>query len=192
MKKTLIFISCLILGSVFGCLFSIFLNAGGNTFWKPIDYFPHPVEQIIAMKAFGGEFWVETTDNDVYQITYPCPSKQDCWELSDEIPTDLTEGEFWVDFLASNNKCENHNFVYPLFDKINSCYTSVVNAESFYTTSLALTNKNKLWIWNKPWKTPNTTFTFFIQATIVGAIIGIFVGLFLTERSKEPSLKKEK
>ena len=169
--------SCLILGSVFGCLFSIFWVAGGDTLWKPIDYFPHTVEQIIAMKAFGGEFWVETTDNEIYKITYPCTSKQFCWELSNEIPTDLTEGQFWVDLLASNNKCENHNFVYPLFDKINSCYTSVVYAESFYTTSLVLTNKNELWIWSKPWESPHTTMTSMFFTVIFGTAIGIAIGI---------------
>jgi len=178
MKNVLIFISCLVLGPALGCFLSGIWSTGGSTFWKSIDYFPYPVKTILVLKSFGREFWVETTENETYLVTYPCSEKQSCWSRSDEIPTDPSDGE--VDYQVSNGKCENNNFVYPLFHKIKMCITSATHAaDATWTVSLALTNDNKLWIWDNPMIDPFTVVTRAIASMIAGGLIGYLTGIII-------------
>jgi len=180
MKRAIIFLGCLVLGPVLGCFLSGTWNTGGSTFWKRIDYFPYSLKTIIAMKPFGREFWVETTENEIYQITYPCSKDQICWMKTDTIPSDssISDGEP-VDYNISDNKCENDNFVYPLFHKITMCITSATHApDATYTVSLALTSDNKLWIWDNPYRDPFSVMTNILLVTIVSTVIGFFTGLF--------------
>ncbi|HND50288.1 MAG TPA: hypothetical protein PLL95_17095, partial [Anaerolineales bacterium] len=57
-KRVLAVLFSIILFPIFGCLSSIFWASGGNTFWKPINYFPLPVENVLYMDSHGNEFWV--------------------------------------------------------------------------------------------------------------------------------------
>src|SRR5574341_1000335 len=178
MKGALIFLCFLILGPILGCLVSGFWYSGANTFWKPIDYFPFAVNKLIAMKPFGKEFWVETSENEIYKVAYPCLDGQTCWEKSADIPSDLAEGNT-ISYKTSNNRCENDNFVYPLH-AIRTCITLVVPGESPWTTSLALTDNNKLWIWDKSWKSPYTELVGMVSSMFLGGMIGFLAGaLFL-------------
>ncbi len=178
MKKVGIFLLFLILGPIFGCILSGFWYSGANTFWKPIDYFPFAVNKLVAMKPFGKEFWVETNENEIYKITYPCLNGQTCWEKSADVPSDPTQGMI-VGYKVSNNKCETDNFVYTLFYAIKTCVTIFVPQESPWTTSLALTENNKLWIWDKPWESPYTALSAIASCVVIGIIIGLFVGILL-------------
>ena len=126
MKKMLIFITCLVLGPMLGCFLSGTWHDGANILWKPVDYFPHPVKNIMLVKPYGKEFWVETTENEIYQITYPCSKDQICWAKADNIPTEIQDG-YPSDYKVSNNKCENSHFVYPLLHKITMCVTLMVH-----------------------------------------------------------------
>jgi hypothetical protein len=179
MKRALIFLGCLILGPALCCFISGTWHMGGNTFWKPIDYFPYSVKTLIAMRPFGGEFWVETTENETYQVAYPCSDSQSCWTKSQEISADLFNEEY-VDYKVSNNRCENNNFVYPLFQKIRTCITSTTHApDATYTVSLALTEDNTLWIWDNPYIDPFTVMINVILSTIAGGLIGYIIGIVL-------------
>jgi hypothetical protein len=134
------------------------------------------------MKPFGAEFWVETTENEIYKITYPCSKQQSCWEKSDNIPTDLTDGNY-VDYKTSSDQCENDSFVYPLFHKIKMCITSTTfAADAAWKVSLALADNNKLWIWDQPWVSPYTEMSSIFASMVIGAIIGILVGILLSQK----------
>lgn len=183
-KHVLIILCFLILGSILSCGLSVLWYSGANTFWKRIDYFPYPVKKIIALKPFGKEFWVETIENEIYQITYPCLEVGICWKRSENVPSDPTDGQF-IDYKVSNDRCKNNNFVYPLPHVIKMCVTSVVFGEALWTTSLALTNNDKLWIWNKAWIPPDTMLLSIVASTIFGLIIGLLVGLFLIQKSPQ-------
>jgi hypothetical protein len=78
-KQVLVLLGSIILFPIFGCLLSVFWAEGGNTFWRPIDYFPLPVEDVLLMEPFGREFWVKSNDNMIYHIMYPCEIGQVCW-----------------------------------------------------------------------------------------------------------------
>jgi hypothetical protein len=145
------------------------------------------VKNIIALEPFGREFWVETTENEIYQVTYPCSKDITCWVKKDYVLSDLSDGEI---INISENRCENNNFVYPLPYAIKMCATSVVLAESPWTSSLALTSKNKLWVWNKPWESPYTVLFYMASSTIIGGLIGYLTGIFLAAFS--PSKRKGK
>jgi hypothetical protein len=179
-----------VLGPILGCLLSGTWHSGGSTFWKPIDYFPYSVKTILVVKPFGREFWVETTENEKYRVTYPCSEKQSCWTKSDEIPTDPSDGEY-VDYKVGSGRCENNNFVYPLFRTIIMCITSATHApDATYTVSLALTNNNELWIWDQPYEDPFSVIISIFSVTAIGAVFGLFAGIFFLIFS--PSKRKRK
>ena len=178
MKKLLIFISCLVLGPVLGCFLSDTWHEGANTFWKQIDYFPYPVKNLIITRQQGREIWIETTENDTYQITYPCSKNQTCWMQKDNIPPDLPE-EPYIIYKVGKNKCENDNIFYPLLSKIEKCITSIDHAaDATWTTSVALTTNNKLWIWDQPYEDPFSVIINMFSVVIVSTIIGFFTGIF--------------
>ena len=180
MKKFFIFLVCSFLGSILGFSLFAFWYSGGNTFWKPINYFPYPVQNILALQGFGKEFWVETKDNEIYQIIYPCLNDQTCWIKVDNIPS-LPE-EVTVAYKVSDNKCDNGNFVYPLPHPIRICLTSMVLAEVPWITSLALTDNHQLWIWDKPWFSQGTQLFNFVLSIALGAMIGILLGKFWNQK----------
>ncbi len=63
------------------------------------------------------------------------------------------------------------------------CITTIVYHESLWTTSLALSDNNKLWIWNKPWESPYTELSNMAVMMFVGAVIGFSIGFFLCLKS---------
>ena|SRR5215216_2743766 len=186
-KQVLIILCFLTFGPSLGCGSSILWHSGANTFWRPIDYFPYPVKNLIATRLHGKEIWVKTTENEIYEIKYPCLENQICWIKRNNIPPDLSE-EPYIIYKVSNNKCENDNFLYPLFHKIRTCITSIDHApDATWTVSLALTTINKLWIWDSPWEAPDTEMLNMAISTFVGTAIGFSIGffLFLTYISKK-------
>src|SRR6188474_2129983 len=62
--------------------------------WQHLDYFPYPVEDLITLKPFGSEFWIETEDGETYRIIYPCSKEQTCWEKSNDVPSSPPNGEY--------------------------------------------------------------------------------------------------
>ena len=174
-KKILVFLGSVILAPVSGCLLSGFWAQCGNTFWKPIDYFPLPVENVLLMEPFGNEFWVRSNDNEIYHIVYPCESGEVCWDKINALPEiDLT----YIDYKVTEKICENDSIAYPLFRKIRNCITSIVPNESPWMVSLALTEDNKLWIWQKPWDSPYNVLAYMAFSIFGGAIIGLLIGAF--------------
>ena len=173
-KKLLVFLGFVILAPISGCLLSGFWANGGNTFWKPIDYFPLPVENVLLMEPFGREFWVNSNDNKLYHILYPCEDGLVCWNQIDALPeVDLS----YVDYKVTKTNCENDSIAYPLFHEIRSCITSIVPNESPWMVSLALTVDQKLWIWQKPWESPYNVLADMVGATLVSAVIGFVIGV---------------
>ena len=162
-----------------GFLLSALWAEGANTFWKQIDYFPLPVEQIVSAPPSGDGFWVEASDNTVYHVLYPCEEDQICWRKTDNVPP-VEEEEYPGSYKVSYNRCENSSFVYPLFHEIKMCVTSTVLApDPYYRVSLALTSDGRLWIWEKPMVDPFTILFQMMFSTLAGGIIGFLVGLFL-------------
>ena len=180
-KKILAFSASVILFPISGCVLSGFWFSGGNIFWKPINYFPLPVENILAMEPFGKEFWVQSNDTKVYHIVYPCESGQDCWNTVDAAPqVDLSS----VDYKVTEDTCQNNSIKYPLFHKIRSCITSIVPNESPWMVSLVLTEDHRLWIWQKPWDSPYNVLMYMFFSVISAAILGLFIGVFLIWKVK--------
>jgi hypothetical protein len=172
-KRLLVLLGSVVLAPIFGCLLSGFWAEGGNTFWKPIDYFPFPVVNVLSMEPFGSEFWVQSADNKIYHIVYPCENGQVCWEQTDIVPEkDLS----FYDYKVTENSCENDSIAYPLFHKISSCVTSIVPNESPWMVSLALTEDHKLWIWQKPWDSPYNVLASMAGAIFVSTILGLMIG----------------
>ena len=183
-KQILLILCPLILGPILCYGLSILWYSGANTFWKPIDYFPSPVKDIVAMKPYGRGFWVETTNNEIYQITYPCLKDQICWTKSENVPSDFLEG-IPAKNEISNNECKNNNFVYPLFHKIRMCITSTVyEADASSTASLVLTTNNKLWMWNSHAISPYTMLANRALLIIIGAVLGLFTSILLIIKSR--------
>ena len=171
----LVLLVSIILATIAGCLLSVFWAEGGNTFWKPIDYFPFPVENVLLMEPFGGEFWVKSNDDKIYHIVYPCEIGQDCWDQTEVVPEiDLS----YIDYEITKNTCENDSIAYPLVRKIRSCITSIVPNESPWMVSLALTEDQKLWIWQKPWESPYNVLVDMLGVTFISAILGFGIGVF--------------
>jgi len=172
---------CTILGPILGCFLSGTWHEGANTFWKPIDYFPYPVKAIIVMKPIGREIWIESIENEIYQIIYPCSKDKICWLKADAIPSDAsTLAETPVDYNFSMDKCENSRFMYPLFHKITMCITSAVHApDATHTVSLPLTSDNKLWVWDQDYEDPFSIMISLILSTIGGGLVGYITGVFL-------------
>jgi ABC-type phosphate/phosphonate transport system permease subunit len=178
MKKFLFFLGCFLLGPVLGWASSLFWFNGANTFWRQIDYFPLPVEKIIQLA--GNEFWVEANNGALYHIAYPCNGDQLCWNETNTIPAIV---EYPGSYKLSYDRCENKDFVYPLFHTIKMCITSTVLAPDAYSrTSLALTSDNTLWVWEKQMVDPFTILLGMMFSTAVGTLIGLFLGLFLAWR----------
>ncbi len=174
-KKILVFLGSVILASVSGCLLSGFWAQGGNVFWKPIDYFPLPVESVLLMEPFGSEIWVRSNKSEIFHIVYPCESGQACWNKIEVLPE---VGFKNSDYRVTENTCDNDSIAYPLFHKIKSCITSVVPNESPWIVSLALTEDNRLWIWQKPWDSPYNVLAYMAFSIFGGAIIGLLIGTF--------------
>lgn len=188
-KRLITLLSCAIFGPLIGFLLTSFWFAGGGTFWKPIDYFPYPVEKIINLQPYGNEFWVTTTDNTTYHVLYPCQGTEGCWQEDNEVP-DLVPSDKYV---ASDNKCESDYFIYPLFHKIKSCVTSTIFAKAPqgsstntianpWRVSLALTDDNTLWIWQKTWNFPNRVLAYKVFFTALGLLIGLMVDTLLAKK----------
>lgn len=183
MRKLLVLLSCLILGSLLGWTLSTFWNSGANIFWKQINYFPHSVKEIIALKPYGRGFWVKTPENEIYQITYPCLNNEICWIKSGDVPSNFLDG-IPAKYSVSRYKCENDNFTYPLFHKIRMCITVIVyDSDITGAVSLALTEDSKLWIWDNPSIYPYTMFFNNLLSVTAGAIIGLLTGVFLFRKS---------
>ena len=188
MKKILTVVGCIILGAIV----SIPLyNLSTRVWWKLIDYFRFPVDKLLALKPFGKEFWVETPENEIYKITYPCLDRQSCWEKSEDIPS-LTVGEYldeesheYIEYSIGDGKCDTSHNIAPLLGKnMVGCVTSVVRAESFYIVSLALTDTGELWIWDKPWVSPYTEMENIVSSLCLGTTMGLLVGIALASRNK--------
>lgn len=173
MKKTLLALGSVLLGPVLGCFLSTFWAEGGNTIWKPIDYFPYSVYEINLMQPFGNEFWVTTTDNSMYHIQYPCEEGQICWDKAVTIPpSNSIEGDYKI----NDKRCENE-IPYPLLRKIKTCVSAtILTPDANWKTSLALTENGDLWIWQKPWVGPDSIFLGMIFSALLGAFIGFLVG----------------
>jgi len=180
MKKALTFLFLAILGSVIGFRASIFWYSGANIFWQPINYFPYQVEKLLGMDVFGNEFWVETNGNEIFNIAYPCQPNQICWEKSNNIPSSLP-GRDNVIYKISSERCDNdYYFVYPLPHKIKMCITSIVMAsDASSTTSLALTDDNRLWFWDRPAYGPYTLDSKYFLFTVSGTALGILIATFI-------------
>jgi hypothetical protein len=180
-KKILAFLAPVILFPILGCMLSVFWFSGGNVFWKPINYFPLPVENVLVMEPFGKEFWVKANDNQIYHIVYPCENGQECWDKVDTVPAvDLSD----VSYKVTDASCENDSIRYPLFHKIRNCITSIVPNESFWVVSLVLTEDHQLWIWQNPWDSPYNTLSSMFSSIIAAIILGLFFGVFLVWKIK--------
>jgi|GEM_PF-2035697 len=181
-KRLITLLSCVILGPLLGFLLITLWFAGGNTFWKQIEYFPYPVAKILTLQPYGNEFWVTTTDNATYHILYPCEGTEACWQQDDAVPDVVPSDEYVV----SDNKCANASFVYPLSRKVKTCVTSTIFAKTTqgarensipnpWRVSLALTEDNQLWIWQKPWNFPNRVIAYKVFFTFIGLAIGLAI-----------------
>lgn len=190
-KRLLTLLSCVILGPLLGFLLTSLWFAGGGTFWKQIEYFPFPVETILTLQPYGNEFWVTTADNTTYHILYPCEGTDACWQQDDTVPDVVPSDEY----IVSDNKCVNKYFVYPLSRKIKTCVTSTMfaknpmpgsanTADNPWRVSLALTEDNALWIWQKPWNFANRVLAFKIFFTFVGLAIGLIMDTVLARKIK--------
>ena len=128
------------------------------------------------MDSHGNEFWVKVKDNEIYRIIYPCKNEKVCWSKTDIVPE--VEQGLDVDYKVTENACENDSIAYPLFKKIKQCITSKdYAADATWIVSLALTEDNKLWIWQQPWESPyNVLFEMYLS-TICGAIAGVLIGV---------------
>lgn len=189
-KRLTIFLSCIILGPLLGFLLISLWFAGGNTFWKQVDYFPYPVENILTLQPYGNEFWVTTAENETYHILYPCEGTDACWEQVDTVPDVAPSDEY----IVSDNQCENDYFAYPLSRQIKTCISSTTFAEAStegsaktdknpWRVSLALTADNELWIWQNPWDFPNRVIAFKVFFTFIGLSIGLIVDTLLTRKT---------
>ncbi len=189
-KRLIMFLLCIILGPLLGFLLTSLWFAGGNTFWKQVDYFPYPVESILALQPYGNEFWVTTAENETYHILYPCEGSDACWEQVDEVP-DIAPSDKYV---VSDNKCENDYLAYPLSRPIKTCISSTTfpkassessanTADNPWRVSLALTADNELWIWQNPWDFPNRVIAFKVFFTFIGLSIGLIVDTLLTRKT---------
>jgi hypothetical protein len=174
-KQWLVLLGSIVLTPILGCLLSAYWAEGGNTFWKSINYFPLPVESILLMKPFGDEFWVRADDNKIYHMMYPCENDQQCWNQTDVVPE---INLFDIDYKVTENACENDSIAYPLLRKIRSCVTSIVPNESPWIVSLAVTEDQRLWIWQKPWESPYNVLAGMVGVLVVSPFIGLFLGLF--------------
>lgn len=190
-KRLKIFLGCITLGPLLGFLLTTFWFAGGNTFWKSIDYFPYPVEKIIALQPYGNEFWVVTAENETYHILFPCEGTETCWEQVDEVPDVAPSDKYNV----SENKCEINSFAYPLSRPIKTCISSTIFAKTTtegsastvdnpWRVSLALTNDSELWIWQKPWNFANRVLAFKVFFTFIGLSAGLAVDTLLVRKTQ--------
>ena len=190
-KRLVTFLCCITIGPLLGFLLTSFWFAGGGTFWKQIDYFPYPVETILTLQPYGNEFWVTTTDNDIYHVLYPCLGTEACWQKDDIIPDVVPSDKY----IVSDGKCTTDYFIYPLFRGIKTCVTSTEFAETPQTASvnsvtnpwrvsLALTDDNTLWIWQKPWNFPDRVLAYKVFFTFLGLLMGWIVDSLLTRRIK--------
>ena len=190
-KRLITFLLCITLGPLLGFLLTSFWFTGGNTFWKQVDYFPYPIENILALQPYGNEFWVTTADNTTYHILYPCEGADACWEQVDTIPDAAPSDEY----IVSDNKCENDYFAYPLSRPIKTCISSTTFAKTSTETStkadknpwrvsLALTDDNELWIWQNPWDFANRVLAFKVFFTFIGLSIGLIVDTLLVRKVK--------
>lgn len=190
-KRLITFLLCIILGPLLGFLLTSLWFAGGNTVWKQVDYFPYPVENILALQPYGNEFWVTTAENETYHILYPCEGSDACWEQVDEVPEVAPSDKYVV----SNNKCENDYFEYPLSRKIKTCISSTTfpkassensanTVDNPWRVSLALTDDSELWIWQKPWNFANRVLAFKVFFTFIGLSIGLIVDTLVVRKTK--------
>ena len=189
-KRLVTFLICIIIGPLLSFFLTSFWFAGGGTFWKQIDYFPYPVEKILTLQPYGNEFWVTTTDNDIYHVLYPCEGTDTCWQKDDAVP-DVVPSDNYV---VSDNKCVTDYFIYPLLrHKITACVTSTEFAETPrgasvnsvtnpWRVSLALTDDNTLWIWQKPWNFPNRVLGYKVFFTFIGLSLGWIVDTVLERK----------
>lgn len=179
-KRFFILLGFIIAGPLAGYLLTTLWFMGGGSFWKPIDYFPQPVTEIIALQPYGNEFWVTAADGLTYRILYPCAENDTCWETAETVPAIAPSDKL----TTGSGQCENDYFLYPLSETIRTCVTSTTLAKNPladatktagtpWVVSLAVTDTNTLWIWQKPWDFTSTIniFKFFFAA------IGLAIGL---------------
>ena len=180
-RKILVFLAPIVFFPTLGCLLSGFWFSGGNVFWKQVNYFPLPVENVLAMEPFGKEFWVKSNDNQIYHIVYPCKNGQGCWNKVDTVTqVDLS----FVDYKVTEDTCQNDLIKYPLFRTIKSCITSIVPNESPWIVSLVLTEDHQLWVWQKPWDSPYNVLSYMFIVVIGTIFLGLFIGIFLVWKVK--------
>ena len=155
-----------------------------------MDYFPYPVESILALQPYGNEFWVTAAKNETYHILYPCEGSDACWEQVGEVP-DIAPSDKYV---VSDKKCENDYLAYPLSRPIKTCISSTTfpkassessanTADNPWRVSLALTADNELCIWQNPWDFPNRVIAFKVFFTFIGLSIGLIVDTLLTRKT---------
>lgn len=159
-----------------------------RTVWQRLDYFPLPVENLIVLKPFGEEFWVEAKDGETYKIIYPCSEERACWEKSNDIPPSPPNGDYtdediheYLFYDKSEGVCIDRFNISPFLGRSKNCITFVAKAESFYVFSLALDDKNGLWVWDNPWQSPYYVMGGMFSAILRGSLIGLVVGLLLIQ-----------
>jgi hypothetical protein len=64
--------------------------------------------------------------------------------------------------------------------------------DATWTTSIALTDNNKLWIWDSPWEDPYSIFLKMFLSTISGGLIGYVAGIVLAAYLPINNKKKRK
>ena len=178
--KILIVVTSIVLG---GFLMNQIRSYSERTTWERIDYFPFPIENLLVVKPFGKEFWIETKENFTYRIIYPCLEGETCWGASDDVPTNPLNGDYideeiheYLHYDKREGSCGEYNdSSFP--GKIKTCITSTALAESFYVFSLVLTDKNELWVWDNPWESPYTVMENIATSVCVGGFIGFIVSL---------------
>lgn len=178
--KLCIIFFCIIVGGIGGIRVWAYLE---RTVWQRLDYFPFPVQNLISMESFGKEFWVETTEGEIYKIIYPCLAGEKCWEKSSSAPS-LPANDIYIEEDAYDKRdgaCDDRYNKSPFPGKLKTCITIVEFAESLYMVSLGLDDRQELWIWDQPWESPYTVMAEMISAIFCGSMTGFILSLLLIQ-----------
>jgi hypothetical protein len=183
-KKFIIVLVTIFLGGIAGIFFWFYSE---RTIWHRLEYFPYPVEDLIYLKPFGKEFWVEGLDGEIFKITYPCLENKDCWETSTDVPPVPNNGMYvdedvheYINYSKSNDgTCKSNSSLFPGI--LLSCISSTAGNESLYIFLLGLNDKNELWVWDQPWESPYNTIEKVQSSICLGSLAGLFMGLILIQ-----------
>ena len=184
--KVLVVVLSMILGGTLGNQYAI---SGQRTTWQQLDYFPFPVKNLLVVKPFGQELWVETTNDEIYEIDYPCSGTEACWERFDKAPSSPPDGDYVDDevhqalvYNRSESVCDDtYDVIDPFPGELRTCITSTALAESLYIFALALNDKNELWVWDSPWVSPYTVMENMAGTICLGSVIGLIVGVLVIQ-----------